>query len=115
MTTMLTQEKINSYKNKLEQDRAKIIQEMGEGESHLDFGDDTTDPEEEKADEAEELGNQSAIENVLKDRIAAIDLALNKIKENKYGICEKCGETIEEKILDVVPESHLCESCKANS
>jgi len=45
-------------------------------------------------------------------KLKNVDLALEKIKKGKYGICEKCGKEIEEKRLEVYPEARLCQKCK---
>ena len=46
--------------------------------------------------------------NVLKD----IDHALDKIKNNTYGICEECEEKITEKRLEANPVARYCITCK---
>lgn len=75
------------------------------------FGDDI-DSGEEEADEAKEFGNQLSTAQVLKGQAADIELALSKIKKKKYGLCEKCGKEISPKLLEVAPESRLCQNCK---
>ncbi len=42
-----------------------------------------------------------------------IDMALEKLKEGSYGICEACGRIIGVKRLEVVPSARLCIKCKA--
>jgi len=76
-----------------------------------EFGSDV-DSGDEEADEAEEFGTQLSIAQVLKERLADIELALKKIEEGKYGICEKCGGKISLDVLKAVPESRLCKKCK---
>jgi len=46
--------------------------------------------------------------NLLKD----IDNALDKIKNNTYGICEECEEKITEKRLEANPVARYCITCK---
>src|SRR5688572_32120151 len=41
-----------------------------------------------------------------------IDLALAKIDEGTFGICEDCGEPIHMKRLEARPEAGLCIRCK---
>ena len=64
-----------------------------------------------EADEYEEAGNLLAIKKELEFRLEEIDLALKKIKENKYGLCEKCGKRIEPRILLVNPAARYCKRC----
>ena len=107
----MTQEKLAEYKKKLEHERTLILNEIKTNEKPVDFGSDV-DHFEEESDEAEEVGNQLAIAQGLKLRLDDIEAALEKIREGKYGICEKCGEPIEEEILDIDPESRLCKRDK---
>jgi len=76
-----------------------------------DFGSDV-DSGEEESDESEEFGNQMAVAQEYKKRLADIDKALEKIEKKKYGICEKCGKEISLDVLEAAPESKLCKECK---
>jgi DnaK suppressor protein len=40
-----------------------------------------------------------------------LHIALDKINNNEYGLCEDCGEEISEKRLNIFPEVRLCISC----
>ncbi len=66
---------------------------------------------EEKADEMEEYDNLLSLEHNLETRLQDIDLAIEKIGKDVYGICEKCDKEIEEKRLLVCPEAKLCMKC----
>lgn len=111
MINSMTQEKIAGYKLRLEKERGMILSEIKKNETPVDFGSDV-DHFEEESDEAEELGNQLAIAQGIKTRLDDVEAALEKIREGKYGICEKCGDDIEEEILDIDPESRFCKHCK---
>jgi len=67
---------------------------------------------EKAADEVEEYGTLLPIEYNLELKLKNIDLALEKIKRDKYGTCEKCGKEIDEKRLEVYPEARFCLKCK---
>jgi RNA polymerase-binding transcription factor DksA len=58
------------------------------------------------------VSTQLAIAGDLKNRMDDINNALQKIGTGKYGICEKCGEPIEEEILNIDPESRFCKKDK---
>jgi DnaK suppressor protein len=45
--------------------------------------------------------------------ITEIDLALGKIDNGTYGICEQCGDTIPEARLEALPHASLCVACKS--
>ncbi len=66
---------------------------------------------EEEADEAGEYENLVSLEENLELKLRDIDLALEKIKNKKYGKCENCGKEIEEKRLMACPEAKLCIEC----
>ena len=67
---------------------------------------------EKEADEVEEYSTLLPIEYVLELKLKNIDSALEKMKEGKYGICEKCGKEIEEGRLEISPEAKYCLRCK---
>ena len=108
---MLPQEKINIYKSRLEKLKAELLAELERKEVPEDFGSDI-DGLDEEANEAEALGNQLAENQSLRERINEVDAALNRIEIGAYGLCGKCKQVIDEKMLDVVPESALCANCK---
>ena len=77
----------------------------------VDMGDDI-DSFDEEADEATEFSANQGMVITLKRRYHRVQDALAKIKAGTYGICEKCGKSIEIEILRVDPESRICKACK---
>jgi len=75
-------------------------------------GDSGSSALERAADEVEEYSTLLPIEYSLENKLKDINLALEKIKKGKYGICEKCGKEISKKRLKVVPEAKLCQKCE---
>ncbi len=49
-----------------------------------------------------------------KSHLAKLDLALRKLEEGTFGICEDCEEPIGKKRLEARPETGLCIQCKEN-
>jgi DnaK suppressor protein len=47
-----------------------------------------------------------------KSLLTKLDLALKKIEEGTFGICEICEEPIGKKRLEARPETSLCIKCK---
>ncbi len=45
--------------------------------------------------------------------IARIRAALDRIENGTYGICVKCGDTISQERLDVLPATPFCRRCAA--
>jgi DnaK suppressor protein len=46
-----------------------------------------------------------------KQKINQIEVALRKIEENRFGICDGCGEDISEKRLMFNPSFNVCINC----
>jgi DnaK suppressor protein len=44
--------------------------------------------------------------------LAKLDLAIRKIEEGTFGICQNCEEPISKKRLEARPETQLCIRCK---
>ena len=108
---MLTKQKIEQYKKELGNKKGQLLKELKELETPKNFGGDV-DGFDEESDEAEEFSTQMATSQIIREQINEVDSALNDIEEGKYGICKKCGNEISERVLNVVPESRLCENCK---
>ena len=47
-----------------------------------------------------------------KSLLSKLDLALKKIDDGTFGICESCDEPIGKKRLEARPETSLCIKCK---
>lgn len=112
---MITQQNLEKFKNKLEEEKRGLISEIERLKKIADFGDDI-DSLDEEADETEEYGNQLAVAQDLKNRLVDIDSALLKINPpsggSEYGMCEKCKKETSLEVLEVDPESRLCKNCK---
>ncbi len=67
---------------------------------------------EKAADEVEEYSTLLPIKYNLELKLNEINLALEKIKKGKYGICEKCQKKIEQERLKICPETRYCLKCK---
>ena len=48
-----------------------------------------------------------------KEKLLAIDEALDKIQDGTYGVCEECGEEIGARRLKAMPLAKLCVSCQS--
>jgi DnaK suppressor protein len=66
---------------------------------------------EEEADEVQEYGNLLPVEHSLELKLKDINNALEKMTNGTYGICEKCGEKIDEERLLACPEAKACVVC----
>lgn len=104
---------LESTKEKLEKELASFATEdkqvKGNWDAKRNPAEDTD--MEEKADELEEYDNLLSLEHSLEEKLQAVNVALSKISEGKYGVCEKCGKEIEQARLEAYPEGKFCVSC----
>lgn len=112
--TMLTKEKIEIYRKILETEESRLKKEITDAEKPEDFGDDT-DSLEEEANETDSMGTNLGIGYAHRMRLEDVEVALQKINAGNYGVCEKCNAEISKEVLDIAPESRLCENCKKKS
>ena len=117
---------LNELKEKLEKQHTEIKEQLNrfaKKDENLKHDWDTTFPQmdegaagsqqlEEGADEVQEYGNMLPVEHNMELRLRDIESALEKIKNGKYGNCEKCGKKIDEERLMVYPEGRLCQECQ---
>jgi len=91
---------------KLEQLRVRR-QPMAERREGSPFG-----KREEEADEASELEKGLALEERVGDSLNEVEHALQKYEAGTYGLCDSCGQAIEQARLEALPQASLCLSCK---
>jgi len=116
---MLTKDKIEYFREKLEEQKKHLEKDMervgrknpnvpGDWElAPMEINTDTSDPND-LADTFEELENRSAIEDKIEERLVAVNQALLRIKRGTFGYCQVCHESIEEKRLKVSPTAKTC-------
>jgi RNA polymerase-binding protein DksA len=68
---------------------------------------------EEEATETLELEKRLALENRIRQEMAKVEHALEKIKKGTYGLCDNCGKPIDPERLEALPQATLCMKCKA--
>lgn len=56
-----------------------------------------------------------AVSQIDSNRLNAINQALIRLKNNKYGVCAQCGTKIPEDRLRAIPYALLCMRCKSQS
>jgi len=94
--------------DKLEQLKA-LRQPQVDGREKSSFG-----KREEEANEAFELEKNLVLENKLGETLAEIERALEKHKNETYGVCDSCGTLIDKARLEALPQANLCISCKTH-
>ncbi|MCL2140135.1 MAG: TraR/DksA C4-type zinc finger protein [Dehalococcoidia bacterium] len=63
---------------------------------------------EEEATETADLENMIAQEKRLVDQLVNIETSLKKFENGTFGICEKCGQSIESVRMEAMPTARLC-------
>jgi RNA polymerase-binding transcription factor DksA len=59
-----------------------------------------------------ERGQVAAIGENLRDILAAVNTALEKIEKGTYGICDRCHKNIPKARLDFLPYATMCAKCR---
>ncbi|MDE2030660.1 MAG: TraR/DksA C4-type zinc finger protein [Patescibacteria group bacterium] len=109
------------FKTKLEEEKKLIEEELGDiGRIDTSTGEWEATPESQSSPEAdtndlsdrtEDYEERSATMSTLNSRLEDVDLALDKIKNGNYGICESCGKEIEEERLKANASARTCTEC----
>lgn len=68
---------------------------------------------EEEAAESLELEKRLALEQRIREQLAEVEHALEKIQKGTYGLCDVCGQPIDPARLEALPQASLCLKCKA--
>ena len=96
----------------------RLLEEKGRLLNHSEKKDDLTMSHDDLADEVD-LASSELNQNValkLRDRerslLQKIEVALSKIEDGSFGICESCEEPIQVKRLEARPMADLCIRCK---
>jgi RNA polymerase-binding transcription factor DksA len=110
----------DTIKQKLEEEKDLLEAELGSLGRVDKTGDWEAVPEEQTApeadendmaDRAEDYEERSSTLSVLETRLTDIKVALDKIEGGKYGVCEACGNPIEEDRLVANPAARTCKGC----
>jgi len=109
-------------KNNLEKEKTKLIKDLksfaskdnkvkGNWLTRFPFFGISRSHSDESAEKIEEYENLLSVEHTLELHLKDINGALDKIKSNTFGICDKCKKEIELKRLKIVPEAKRCLKC----
>ncbi|MBX6423963.1 RNA polymerase-binding protein DksA [Thermosulfurimonas sp. F29] len=104
--------KLEHFKNLLIEKKKKLLAEADRTFHALEGGAEHLADPTDIATMESDLGFELRLRDRERKLIKKIDRALQKIEEGSYGICEACGEEIEEKRLEARPEATLCIRCK---
>jgi RNA polymerase-binding transcription factor DksA len=57
---------------------------------------------------------QMALQKQLREQMAEVEHALQKLESGTYGLCDICGQPIAPERLEALPWASLCLSCKTH-
>jgi RNA polymerase-binding protein DksA len=103
-------ELVAQEKGKLIEEKGHIAEELAHLREFLQAEVDV-EPDEGDAEVFEREKNQAVI-LVLERRLIDIDTALKSMDKGQYGICQRCGKTIEVERLEVRPDATMCVTCQ---
>jgi len=110
---MLTQDELNDFKDKLLSRKERINQNLQGTSLELNgMRDQELNDEGDHASISAETVVDSAILEQQERELAEIELALDKIKQNSYGVCEMCEEPIGIARLQVKNFARFCITCR---
>jgi len=95
----------------LKEELLKLVRKTTENEKEY--------PSSEVGDSVDQAADSSARELLFelnhgeRQRLEAIERALKKIEQGRFGTCEKCEDIITKKRLKAVPYARFCIKCKA--
>ena len=110
---------MEKYRDRLQSDRERLERDLAERSATAGVDDtaaagvprdeDTSNPDQgtDLYLREQDLGMQDA----MRLEIRQIDVALNKIKEGSYGLCDRCGADLPRMRLDEIPSAIYCVAC----
>lgn len=83
--------------------------------SNLEIVPEKVEERESELEESAQLDRMTGIKSHLEDRghrnLQAIEIALDRLAEGKYGVCQQCGDKIGPARLRALPTATLCIDC----
>ena len=119
MIKKLKKAELKQYEKILIDERTKLLKEL-EYESdqiartQLETSGDLSAYSNHMADQGTETERREITSQILSTRREAlfeIDLALRKVAQSNYGICERCNKPIPKRRLKFLPQARLCIKC----
>jgi len=67
---------------------------------------------EETASEGLQLESRLAAVRHIREQLADVERALEKLARGTYGLCDSCGKSIPLARLEAIPQANLCLECR---
>jgi DnaK suppressor protein len=105
--------KLEKFKQRLLAKRRELISEVrGSNVGSLEANSDRIQDIADQASSAYTKEFLLSIGDAERRMLRQVDEALNKIRQETYGLCESCGEMINERRLEALPFARLCITCQ---
>ena len=95
-------------KHLTEELKLKVIPSAAERHEDSPYG-----KREETATESFELEKRLALVHRIREQLAEVECALDKLEKGTYGLCDSCGKPIPLARLEAMPQANLCLGCRA--
>ena len=102
----------------LEIELKRLTEELGQMQTNASSAEERREgspfgKREEEATETLELEKRLTLENRIRQEMAKVEHALEKITKGTYGVCDNCGKPINPERLEALPQATICMNCKA--
>lgn len=105
--------KLEEFREKLLERRQRILDKLDNYREDLAWLEQSRPPEfSEEAQEETAANSLKALDQQERRELSEIVLALQKIEEGTYGVCERCESDIGLRRLTALPMVRLCISCQ---
>jgi len=105
--------KLEKFKQRLLAKRKELISEVkGSNVRSLETSGDGIQDIADQASSAYTKEFLLSIGDAERRMLREVDEALHKIRQDTYGLCESCGELINERRLEALPFARLCIKCQ---
>lgn len=105
-------------RSRLQREQKRLLDELEQSRSSVTPGEVRREgspfgKREEEATESFELEKRLALEKQIRDHLADVEHALQKLDQGTYGLCDICGRAIDPARIEVLPWANLCLDCKS--
>ena len=111
--SIIDKKRLDGYQKKLLARREELLKSIARTEEEGRTADD--DPTVDLADKAANSYTKEFLfgqTNTERSTLQLIDQALDRIKNNTYGVCEICESELQQKRLEAVPWARRCTACQ---
>ena len=94
-------------KGRLDSERVHLVSQLGdlgEGDAGMSFDENFAD----SGQVAAEQGENRALANQLREQLADVERALDRLDSGTYGLCEICSSAIGDARLEAMPAARFC-------